>query len=161
MAQIKQTSLVYLIRHPEMRRIFRFLIVGLFSLTVTILLYALFSRWVWPGGPRIIEYALVTMIVTWINYEANRRFTFRAGKRSLSNISRFITVAVIAFFLNNTLFWIGHIVLHIYDFFVIVGLTVIVAAFTFTSHRFFTFHKNPWRFLHRFRHPTVYSSDGG
>ncbi len=137
---------------------FRFGIVGVTALCTTIGLYALLTRWIWPNGPRPVIYGIVTVFVTWLNYELNRHFTFRAGRRTVGNMGRFVVVAVVALGLNNGLFYVGHAILHLYDLWVIVGVTLIVAVFTFTAHRFFTFHPEPFRF---FRRRTLSPPEGG
>lgn len=135
----------------ELPRLFRFGIIGVASLATILGLYGLLSRVVWPSGPRTFQYVLVLLLVTWLNYEANRSITFRAGQRSAGSMGRFATVAVVASGLNSALFWIGHEVLGFWDFLVIVVDTCLVAFFTFSSHRLFTFHPQPWRHLERFR----------
>lgn len=123
----------------EFPRFVRFGLVGVALLLATIGLYALISRVLWPDGPKTVEYALVVVITTWMNYEINGRFTFRFTQRSLRSMARFAAVAVTAVGLNSLVFWIGHDILRLLDFWVIVASTFIVAAFTFTSHRLFTF----------------------
>lgn len=129
----------------EVPRMIRFIVVGLLSLGLVMGLYGLLSRIVWPSGSRSIQYAMVSVFVTWLNYEANRHFTFQNGARSIGSVGRFATVAVLATVLNNLFFWIGHNVLHLLDFSVILINTAVIAGFTFTSHRFFTFHERPYR----------------
>ena len=131
----------------EFWRLFTFGIIGLSSLAVVVGLYALVSRVLWTNGPRTVEYTLVNIFVTWLNYEANRHFTFQKQQRSVGSLGRFITVAVVATGLNSVLFWFGHDVSHISDFAVIIANAFIVATFTFTSHRLFTFHERPWRWF--------------
>jgi len=128
----------------EFPRLFRFGIIGFASLGMSLGLYALLSRVVWQDGPRTVEYVAVIVVVSWINYELNRHFTFQS-RPSAGAIGRFATVAVVATGLNSVLFWLGHEVLHVLDFAVIVANTFVVAVFTFTSHRLFTFHERPWR----------------
>lgn len=129
----------------ELRRFSMFVVIGTLSVALNLTIYFLLSRVAWPAGNHTLEYVITVTIVTWLNYEANRRFTFDAKQRSIGNMGRFATVAVIALGLNSTLFWFGHEVLHQWDLAVIVVATAIVASFTFTSHRFFTFHPDPWR----------------
>ena len=58
----------------ERRRLLSFGLIGVGSLILSVGLYGLFSRIVWPTGPHTLEYTLVMMLVTWLNYEANRFF---------------------------------------------------------------------------------------
>lgn len=143
-------SLTRVIR-SELPRLIRFGVIGVSSLLCTMGLYALVSTVFWPMGPRTPQYVLVVSLVAFLNYEANRHFTFGKQSRSSGSLARFATVAVIATGLNSTLFWFGHEVLGILDYAVIMLATGIVAGFTFFSHRLWTFHERPWRFFERFR----------
>jgi len=129
----------------EFRRLFSFGVIGLASLGLNVGIYGLQSRILWPSGNRTLEYAITVILVTWLNYEANRRFTFDARQRTIGAMGRFATVAVVALGLNSVIFWIGHDVFHILDFYVIIASAFMVAVFTFFSHRWFTFHRDPWR----------------
>jgi putative flippase GtrA len=134
----------------ESRRLFIFIVIGLSSLGLNLGLYTLLSRVLWPTGNRAFEYALSVIIVTIANFEANCHFTFRS-RRSTGTLFRFGLVALAASVLNAALFWLGHAVLHLYDLAVIVGNTAVVAVFTFSSHRLFTFHPDPWRHVRGIR----------
>lgn len=136
------------IAKSESRRLFFFGLIGGTSLALNIGLYALLSRVIWPGGNRTLMYALVVVVVTLFNFEANRHFTF-SSKRSAGALFRFGAVAVVASGMNTGLFWIGYSVLGFYDLAVIVANTLLVAFFTFSSHRLFTFHPDPWRYLRK------------
>lgn len=127
--------------HREKRSIATFLIIGISCLLLTLGGYALLSRILWPSGPRTVEYALTVIVVTYMNYEANRFFTFR-GARNKATLSRFAIVAVCAFTLQNIIFWLGHDVLGLWDVGIILLSTAIVAFFTFASHRLFTFRSS-------------------
>jgi putative flippase GtrA len=133
----------------EIGRMFRFGVIGVASLGLNVGFYALLSRVIWPDGSRTLEYVISTIIVTYLNYEANRHFTFDVRQRTVGAMGRFATVAVIALGLNASLFWFWHEVLYLPDLWVIVGSTLIVAVFTFSSHRLFTFHPEPWRLFRR------------
>ncbi len=133
----------------ERRRLISFFIIGISSLLLNLGSYALLSRVLWPDGPRTFEYTIVVVVVTVFNFEANRHFTFEAAQRTWGAVSRFTLVALVATALNSFLFWIGQDVLKLYDFLVIILVTAIIAFFTFASHRFFTFHPDPWRHLRK------------
>lgn len=129
----------------ELPRLASFGVIGVASLLLNLGLYALFTRILWPTGNRNALYAVDVVLVTLANYEANRLFTFDAKQRTIGGVGRFAIVAVIALALNSALFWFGHQVSGINDFVVIILNTLIVAFFTFSMHRIFTFHERPWR----------------
>lgn len=149
LGRVRTTVLSFL--HPRVRaelpRFMMFGVIGLSSLGLTIGVYAFLTRIAWPHGPRTVEYAFTTIVVTWLNYEANSRFTFGAKQRNAAALGRFAGVAIVALGLNTVLFWFGHEVMRLADLWVIVANAFIVAIFTFTSHRLFTFHERPWRWL--------------
>ncbi|MFH1620573.1 MAG: GtrA family protein [Patescibacteria group bacterium] len=130
----------------ESRRLFFFGLIGFGSLGLNIGLYALLSRILWPDGNRTLEYLIVVIIVSVVNFEANCHYTF-ASHRSLGALMRSGLVVIAASILNTVLFWMGHAIFHLYDLAVIVVNTFLVAIFTYSSHRFFTFHSDPWRIL--------------
>lgn len=142
-ASLNAGRIIRLVKN-ESRRLFSFGLIGGASLALNVGLYALLSRILWPEGNRTLEYVFVVIIVTLVNFEANRRFTFRS-ERSMAALVRFGLVAVIASCLNTVLFYLGQEILGLYDLAVIVGNTALVAFFTFSSHRLFTFHPDPWR----------------
>lgn len=133
----------------EFFRLMRFGVIGIFSLLANLGLYAFLTRILWPHGPRTLQYVIVTILVTWLNYEANRWFTFQVAVRSRAAMGRFAVVAFLALGLNAGLFWLGHDVFGMWDFAVIVVNAFVVAVFTFVSHRLFTFHEHPWRWIRR------------
>jgi putative flippase GtrA len=122
----------------EKRSIGAFLVIGTSCLLLTVGGYALLSRIMWPSGPHTLQYAMVIIFVTYVNYEANRFFTFQ-GVRNKTTLSRFVMVAVAAFILQNFIFWLGHDVLGLWDVGIILLGSAIVAFFTFAGHRLFTF----------------------
>lgn len=134
----------------EQKRLIRYVCIGFSSLFLTTGLYYLLSTVLFPKSSRTLLYVLVVILVSWLNYEANSYFTFEK-KRSVATIARFATIAVIATILNTILFWIGYELLHLWDLLVIVLNCGIVTLFTFSSHRLFTFHENPWRHLARLK----------
>ncbi|MCC7357368.1 GtrA family protein [Candidatus Uhrbacteria bacterium] len=140
---------------PELPRLLRFIGVGILSLVLTTGMYAVITRFLWKEGNRTFIYASVIIIVTWINYILNKKHTFNAqGKCAQGAIGRFTTVAIIATVMNNVFFWIGHDIFHVFDLLVILCNTGIIAVFTFSSHRLFTFHHEPWRFIKKPIKPT-------
>src|SRR3989344_3456920 len=87
----------------EFPRLLKFAIIGSSSLGLTLALYALLSRVLWKEGPRTVEYFMVVVTVSLLNYDLNRRFTFGAKERSVGSLGRFTTVAIIAVGINNVL----------------------------------------------------------
>lgn len=136
--------------YRERKRLMIFFVVGMIANTLVIGMYALFSRILWVAGPKTFEYAVCVILGTIVNFEANRRFTFSTA-RSYGSAIRFMGVAVIAIGLSSSLFWLGHDVLHINDILVAVGNVFIIAIFTFSAHRQFTFHPHPWRHFGKVR----------
>ena len=125
----------------ESRRLVSFVLIGIVMLGLNVAVYAALSRLIWPNGSHQLEYAFTVIVVTALNYEANRFFTFDKAERSLRTATRFALIAVVAFILNNALFWLGHGILGLYDLYVIVFVTLLVACVTFTGHRYFTFRQ--------------------
>ncbi len=138
------------IAKAERGKLARYGTIGVLSLVLTTVLYHIVSARIFPHASRTLLYTLVVIFVSWLNYEANSYFTFEK-KRSVATITRFATVAVIATILNTVLFWIGYEIFHLWDLLVIVLNCGIVTLFTFSSHRLFTFHENPWRHLARLK----------
>ncbi len=138
------------IAKAERRKLARYGAIGVSSLVLTTALYHIVSVRIFPHASRTLLYTLVVIFVSWLNYEANSYFTFEK-KRSVATIARFTTIAIIATILNTILFWIGYELLHLWDLLVIVLNCGIVTLFTFSSHRLFTFHENPWRHLARLK----------
>ncbi len=130
---------IFTLIRQEFRRLFTFGMVGLSSLGLLLGGYKLFSLVLWRGGPPTFQYTIIAVLVAWFNYEANRYFTFNRSNRTSASVWRFMTVGGVASVINSVLFWFGHEVLSIPDTFVILGNSAIIALFTFTSHRLFTF----------------------
>jgi putative flippase GtrA len=127
----------------EWKTVFRFGIVGGSSLLVKTGVYALLSRILWNDGPRLVQNILALCVSMIYNYLLHRFWTFRSQAPQNSSAPRYVMVVVAASLLDAFLFYIGHTVLEIYDFAVIVGAAFIGALFTFTAHRFFTFRGRP------------------
>ncbi len=134
------------IAKAERGRLIRYICIGFSSLALTSFLYFLLSTIFFPHRSHTLSYIAVVVFVSWLNYEANRYFTF-GQKRSLVSMRRFITVAIIATMMNAVLFWTGYEILHLWDMLVIVVDCGIVSLFTFSSHRLFTFHEKPWQYF--------------
>jgi putative flippase GtrA len=89
--------------------------------------------------------------MTVLNFVLNSRLTFASGPSDWQTKARFAGVAGVATVLNNMLFWVGHVWLGFSDFTIIAVDALCIAIFTFATHRFFTFHPDPWRFLRSWR----------
>lgn len=135
---------------PEVPRFARFACVGGFLLGLTFVSYALLAR-IWPQGPSWAHYGVTTVAMTVLNFILNSRLTFASGASDWRTKARFAGVAGIATVLNNILFWVGHVWLGFSDFAIIAADALCIAIFTFATHRFFTFHPDPWRFFRAWR----------
>lgn len=134
----------------ELPRFLRFACVGALLLGLTFASYAFLAR-IWPHGPSWAHYGVTTVAMTVLNFILNSRLTFASGASDWQTKVRFAGVAGVATVLNNILFWVGHVWLGLSDFFVIAADALCIAVFTFATHRFFTFHPDPWRFLRSWR----------
>jgi len=133
------------IARREWKTVFRFGVVGVSSLFVKTSAYAILSRIVWTAGPRTLENAMALGVSMVYNYLLHRFWTFRYQKAMNGSAQRYAIVVVVASMLDIGVFYVGHDILGIYDFAVLIGGAFIVALFTFTAHRFFTFHHDPYR----------------
>ena len=127
----------------EWRSVISFGIIGVTCLSLHLGVYGLLSRVLFISVDQTLLNAVTVIIVSFVNYELNRHFTFQRHPRGMRSIMRFATVAVGAIMLNSFLFWLLHAVANIPDFAVIPMNAVLVAFFTFTCHRFFTFRASP------------------
>ncbi|HEU0050821.1 MAG TPA: GtrA family protein [Patescibacteria group bacterium] len=123
----------------EFWRLVRFGIIGFTAFLINTGLYALFSRVIWPAGNRTFENFAATVLASAFGFLAHRTWTFRAKGHHIQHAMRFVVVAVTAVLLQNILFWIGHAVLHVYDFLVIFLVSVLNPFYTYFMHRFYTF----------------------
>jgi len=135
----------------ERRRIASFGVIGVTALGIHLVGYALLSRVLWPSGNHTVEYLIAAIFSGTFNFEANTRFTFTAAKRSVDEVFRFVCVIIVGVCLNSMLFFIGHVLFHLYDLMLVVTNAFLVAGFTFFSHKFFTFHPEPWRHLKKLK----------
>ncbi len=123
----------------EAPRLIRFLIVGGLSAFLLFGMYALLSRVIWPHGNHTLEQAIAIMGAAAFNFFAHRTITYRARGSHTLHAKRYILVFICANLAQSVLFWIGHEALHLYDFFVLVIVTGLIALGTYTAHRFYTF----------------------
>jgi putative flippase GtrA len=133
----------YHLARNEARTFARFMLVGSLSFLLNLGLYALFSRWLYPQGDRVLENALAFLLSLIFNYAAHQAWTYRGQSKHLRQMLRYGVVVGGAAIFETFLFWYGHWQLKLYDFAVIVGATAMTAVFTFLGHRFYTFHEKP------------------
>ncbi|HVM90431.1 MAG TPA: GtrA family protein [Verrucomicrobiae bacterium] len=117
----------------------RFLVVGALSTIINLGLYALFSRWIYPQGNKVVESTLAFLLSVLFNFAAHRAWTYRSRHLSIGQLARYAFVVGSASALQAGLFWLGHEKLGFYDFGVIIVATGVTAIFTFFAHKFFTF----------------------
>lgn len=129
----------------EWKTFFRFALVGGSSFLVKALAYTLISRILWNAGPRWVENIMALGIAMIYNYTLHRLWTFKFQTPHPGSAGRYVAVVAIASALDAVFFYIGHDILKVYDLLVLVVNAALIAAFTFSAHRWFTFHSNPYR----------------
>ena len=143
---------LYCRHRQEWQKLTRFMMVGVTSLALYSGFYALLSRVIWVAGNHTFENFLATALSAVFNFIANRSWTFcRANELEgthLRHLRRYIIVLVAAALLQSSLFYLGHVVLHLYDFLVIYPVAFLMAFFTYLLHRFYTFREPRPRTLH-------------
>lgn len=123
----------------EWRKLVKFLIIGGLSFLLYAGIYAAISRWLWPAGNRTVENFLSICLASVFNFVAHRSWTFRSKGSHGKQIPRYLIVMATAMGLQTFLFWVGHAVLHYYDFIVIVVVGGLVPLYTYGMHRWFVF----------------------
>lgn len=126
----------------EGKMLLKFLIVGGTSFLVYLGAYTFQSRVMFPGASddaRVYMNMAATAFSVLFNYTAHRFWTYQAKHTNARQIAWYLFVAVSVTFLQSFLFWLGHVVLGIYDYLVILMVGVICALYTFLMHRYFTF----------------------
>ncbi|MBU1348782.1 GtrA family protein [Patescibacteria group bacterium] len=131
--------------HREWYSVFKFLVVGGTTVGMKLGLYALLSRVFWTGGPRWVENILALSVATIFNYLFHRHWTFSHLAAAPGSTARYLIVLVFGNALDASLFYVGHEIFRLYDFFLIIGISAIIPFFTFVIHRVFTFHPDPYR----------------
>ncbi|KAA0206499.1 GtrA family protein [Candidatus Uhrbacteria bacterium] len=128
----------------EAGTIVRFVLVGGASFLVYFSAYTIQSRVLFPGATdyaRVLMNLGATCISVLFNYVAHRFWTYRAKETSMRQIAWYAFVVASVTFLQSFLFWVGHVVLGLYDFFVIIVVGGLCACYTFLMHKYFTFKK--------------------
>ena len=126
----------------EWKRLIFFCLIGGTCLGLNIALYALFSRILFRRVDHTVLNTITVILVSFLNYELNRHFTFDKQSRDLHSITRFTLVVITATVLNSTFFWLLHAVFGFVDLFVIPVNALLIAFFTFSMHRMFTFRRS-------------------
>lgn len=125
--------------NPEILRIVRFIFVGGASFLLSTGIYASLSRWLWVGGNHSVENVIAITITALFNYSAHRTWTFRSSGKHRDHLWRYLFVMISAMAIQAGLFWLGHDVLGVYDFALIIILAGVVPIYTYVMHRWFTF----------------------
>lgn len=126
----------------EAKTIIKFLTVGGASFVVYIAAYTLQSRILYPGAPdeaRVIMNLAASCLSVLFNYTAHRFWTYGAKETTIQQVAWYVFVAGSVTFLQSFLFWVGHVLLGIFDYLVILMVGAICASYTFLMHRYFTF----------------------
>jgi putative flippase GtrA len=129
----------------EWKTFVRFGLVGGSSFAVKAGMYALLSRVTWVEGPRSLQNIIALAVAMIYNYTLHRFWTFTTHRPMNGSAQRYVMVVVAAAMLDAVFFYVGHDLLHVYDFLVLVLGAMTGAVFTFSAHRLFTFHPDPYR----------------
>jgi putative flippase GtrA len=124
----------------EFWRMFKYGIVGVISLGIHVGSYALLSRVFWVEGNRTFEFFIAVSFASVFNFTFHKLWTFDAKGFDSGMIARYLFVVISGTAINSGLFYLGHEVFGIYDFYVLFGTVVVVALYQYISHRQFTFH---------------------
>lgn len=124
----------------EFWRMFKYGIVGVISLGIHVGSYALLSRVFWVEGNRTFEFFIAVSFAAIFNFTFHRLWTFKAREFSSKMVIRYLFVVISGTALNSGLFYVGHEVIGIYDFYVLFGTVFVVALYQYIAHRQFTFH---------------------
>ncbi|OGL73301.1 hypothetical protein A3E39_01130 [Candidatus Uhrbacteria bacterium RIFCSPHIGHO2_12_FULL_60_25] len=137
---LKEKNVTWEFLWSEVWNLFKFGVVGGTSLGINAGVYALLSRVLWTEGNRTFESVIAVTISAVYNFTMHRTWTFKARGFNARMVARYIGVVVAGSALTGTLFYIGHEVLKIYDFIVLVGSAFLVAGVSYFTHRLYTFH---------------------
>jgi len=127
----------------EFWRLVRFFVVGVTAFLIYAGLYALLSRWLWVSGNHTVENVVANVLGSIFGFFAHRKYTYQSSGSHIRQAPRFLVVMLSAMALQAVLFWVGHELLHMFDFLVMFLLAVIIPIFTFILHRVYTFRHHP------------------
>jgi putative flippase GtrA len=124
----------------ELKKLLKFGIVGGSSFVLFISIYTLFSYVLWPDASRTLLTFVSSLLSSIYNFSVHRLWTFRSRAFVGNALARYLVVMAIATVEQTILFYIGHEVLHLFDYLVQVLVAAPVAMTTYVLHRWFTFH---------------------
>lgn len=137
---LKEKNVTWDMLWSEVWNLFKFGVVGSSSLGINAGVYALLSRVMWTEGDRTLESIISVSVSAVYNFTLHRAWTFKARGFNARMVARYVGVVVAGSALTGALFYIGHEILRIYDFFVLVGSALLVASVSYFTHRLYTFH---------------------
>lgn len=123
----------------EARRLGKFIVVGGSSFVLFIAIYSLLSL-LFPDTSRTLLTFTSSVLSGVYNFTVHRYWTFRSRALVGSALQRYIVVVIVATMEQTVLFYVGHELLHLFDYLVQVLVAAPVAGTTYLLHRFFTFH---------------------
>jgi len=124
----------------EAKKLSRFIVVGGSSFLLFISIYTLLSQFVWPSASRTLLTFMSSALSGVYNFFVHRFWTFRSRALVGNALARYLMVVAIATVEQTIFFYIGHEVLHLFDYLVQVLVAAPVAVTTYVLHRWFTFH---------------------
>lgn len=124
----------------EVWNLFKFGVVGVTSLLLYNLIFALLSRVISPDGNRTIQAVASALGSSVYNFLLHKNWTFGAKHFNAHMLFRYLVVMGIGVSLSGILFYLGHEVLGLYDFLVLNGSSFLIAGATYFLHRLYTFH---------------------
>lgn len=124
----------------EGRKLIKFVLVGGSSFVLFITIYTILARFLWPEASRTLLTFCSSLLSAIYNFSVHRFWTFRSRAIVGSALARYFIVMAIATAEQTVLFYVGHELLHLFDYLVQVLVAAPVAMTTYLLHRFFTFH---------------------
>ena len=123
----------------EWKRMLLFVLIGGISFGIWTVVYYLLSRHLWVNGNHTLENFIGVCASAVFNFFAHQHWTFQVKNKHIHQLSRYLAVLVTSMILQSFLFWLGHEFFHFYDFAVVIVVTGLIALYTYTLHRGFTF----------------------
>jgi len=124
-----------LLSPAEIGRIARFGVVGLLSVGIYMLLFALITLWVQPMPASILAY-LLSMLV---NFVLQSRFSFRQPALSRSSAVRFVLMHLFCMSLNSSLLWLATEPLGLPTMLSQATIVVFIAGLSYQISRFWVY----------------------
>ncbi len=137
---LKRRNVTWEVVWCEVWNLFKFGVVGGTSLGINTGIYALLSRVLWTDGNRTLESVVSVSFAAIYNFSLHRAWTFKARAFNFRMVMRYVLVVIFGTALSGVLFYIGHEILKLYDFAVLVGSAFLVAFASYATHRWYTFH---------------------